>query len=263
MKPRIISLVASVTLIAGLAVPPAAFASDSSDVTKALAGSSAQELPAKAANLVTKASATDKEDVAVAVVKAAVGLNPAAAVAVVSAVVRGNPSAAPVAAVTAAKLQHKQIGLVAKAAVAAAPSEAGKIVAALIKEFPKDYSVIAIAGAEGAPLAGREILSSVADNVPALQPAIQGAIAMFAADDSNIPVLAIMSQINLNNQAPATAVPVSLTPTMITVGGTPGGSSSLAGPTFLPPFTPVTTVNNFGTGQTVSQSVGGRNYATP
>ena len=66
------------SLVAGLAVGPAVLASDSADVTKALAGSTALELPAKAANLVAKASAADKKNVAVAAVKAAVALNPSA-----------------------------------------------------------------------------------------------------------------------------------------------------------------------------------------
>jgi hypothetical protein len=194
MKTKIISLISGVALIAGLAVSPAALASDSTDVTKALAGSTVLELPAKAADLVAKASAASKQNAAAAIVKAAVGVNPSAAVAIVSAVARENPATAPVAAVTAATLQHKRIDQIAKAAVAAAPSMAAKIVGALIKEFPQDYGVIAIAAAEGAPSAGREILAVVADYVPALQPAIQGATANFAANDGSVPVQAILSQ---------------------------------------------------------------------
>jgi hypothetical protein len=170
-------------------------------------------------------------------------------------VARDNPSTAPVAAVTAATLQHKLLGLIANAAVAAAPSQAGKIVAALIKEFPKEYSLIAVAASEAAPSFGREILKAVADNVPALQPAIQGAIAMFAANDSNIPVLAILSQSNIPSTP--SAAPVALTPLMITVSAPP----SLAPPTFGVPFTPVTTINNNVTVQ--NQAPGGRPYGAP
>ena len=259
MKTRIISLFASAALVAGLVVPPSVFAADSSDVTKALSGSSSLELPAKAASLVSKASAADKKDVAVSVVKAAIGLKPAAAVAVVSAVVRDNPSTAPAVAVAAVTLQHKQIGLVVKAAVTAAPSEAGRIVAALIKEFPKDYSVIAIAAAEGAPSAGREILTIVANSVPALQPSIQEAISMFAANDGNIPVLAILSQ--SNSQAPVASVaPAALAAPLATSAATP----LLAGPVLGPPFTTVTTIINYTPSQTTPQQPGGRlPYASP
>jgi hypothetical protein len=227
-------------------------------VTKALSGSSSLELPAKAASLVTQASAADKQDVAAAVVKAAVGLNPAAAVAVVSAGVRDNPSTAPAAVLAAVTLQHKQIGLVVKAAATAAPSEAGSIVAAMIKEFPKDYSVIAIAAAEGAPSAGREILTIVANDVPALQPSIQNAISGFAANDGNLPVLAILSQ--SSSPAPVSSVaPVMLTTPMTTSAAEP----MLAGPSFGAPFTPVTTINNIGLGSLQNQTSGGRAYASP
>jgi hypothetical protein len=207
MKAKITRVISSVALIAGLGVSPSVLASNSADVTKALAGCTALELPARAANLVAKASAADKQNVAVAVVKAAVGLNPSAAVAIVSTVARDNPATAPLAAVTAATLQHQRIDLITKAAANAAPSEAARIVAALIKEFPRDYGVIAIAAAEGAPSAGREILAVVADYVPALQAPILASTAAFAANNGNVPVQAILSQ--SYNQALTSGVAVS------------------------------------------------------
>src|ERR1039458_7661411 len=66
MKNKVISLMSGLAMVAGLAVGPAVLASNSADVTKALAGSTALELPAKAANLVAKASTADKKNVAVA-----------------------------------------------------------------------------------------------------------------------------------------------------------------------------------------------------
>jgi len=186
-------LVTGISFLAGIVIPQA-FASDFTDATKILAGSPALELPARAAGIVAKASAVDKQAAAAAAVKAAVGVNPAASAAIVSAVARENPAAAPVAAVTAATLQHKQIGLIAKAAAAAAPAEAAKVVAALIKEFPRDYGTIAIAADEGAPLSGRDILDVVADFVPALQPSIHAATVNYAANDGNVPVQAILTQ---------------------------------------------------------------------
>jgi len=274
MKTRIISLMNGMALIALLAVSPATLASDSADVTKALAGATALELPAKAASLVAKASPADKQNVAVAVVKAAIGVNPTAAVVIVSAVARENPDMAPVSAVTAATLQPKLIEQITKAAVAAAPSQAARIVAALIKEFPKDYGVIAIAGDESAPLAGRDILGVVADYVPALQPAIQGATAGFAANDGNVPVQAILSQ--SYNQALASGavttirIPATLAPaTLASSSAAPSGVTAplvrpmLSSPVLGPPFTPVTTITNIGPGQTMPQQPGGRNYSSP
>jgi hypothetical protein len=219
MKNKIISLFSGAALFAGLAVSPAALALDSADVSKALAGSTALELPAKAADLVAKAAAADKQEAAAAVVKAAVGVNPAAAAAIVSAVAREYPAAAPAAAVTATTLQHRQIGLITKAAAAAAPAEAARIVAALIKEFPQDFGTIAIAADEGAPSAGQEIRAVVADSVPALQPSsIHGATANFAADNGNVPVQAILSQSDSQALSSNAVVSTLVTPMLLGPG---------------------------------------------
>jgi hypothetical protein len=275
MTNKINNLVSSVALIAGLAVSPCAFASSSSaDVSKDLAGSTAQELPVKAAGLVTKASSADKQDVAVAVVKAAIGMNPAVAVAIVSDIVRENPATAPVVAVTAITLQHKRIGLITKAAAAAAPSQAAKIVAALIKEFPRDYGVIALAVSEGAPRAGREILAVVAEYVPALQPYIQATLANYASTDGNVPIQAILSQ--SYNQALASGVVMSMVPssgaakgatyaqTTSTASGAPTFSPPiLSNPTLGPPFsgTSNTVVTTYTTNSITNQ--GSSRYPSP
>jgi hypothetical protein len=255
---KIISLTGCAALIAGLAIAPAALASNSADATKALAGSTVLELPGKAADLVAKASAADKQNVAAATVKAAIGLNPSAVIDIVSAVARENPATAPVAAVTAAILQHKRIDQIAKAAVAAAPSQAAKIVAALIKEFPRDYGVIAIAAAEGAPSAGREILAVVAQHVPALQTYIQGAMAGFAANDGNLPIQAILMQ-SYNQAVTAGAAVSAPAPTVSATTGTPSLSPTVINAPFTPPTAPIITI---GPGQTMPQVPGGR-YASP
>jgi hypothetical protein len=244
-------------------------------VGKALAGSTALELPAKAAALVAKASAADKQDVAATVVKVAVGVNPAAAAAIVSAVSRESPAAAPVAAVNATTLQRKQVGQIAKAAAAAAPAEAAKIVAALIKEFPQDYGVIAVAADEGAPLAGRDILAVVADCVPALQSSIRGATTNFAANVGNVPVQAILSQsynqaltsgAAISTQIPPTLLSQSHSPSVIAAGAATGSTATrftaarpLGPPVVGNPFLPIVGPP-FGTPSSTGVSV---NYATP
>jgi hypothetical protein len=281
MKTSIISMISGVALITGFALSPVALASDSTAVTKALAGSTAVELPAKAASLVANASGVNKQNVTVAVVKAAVGVNPSAAIAIVSAVAHENPATAPFAAVTAVTLQHQRIDKLTKAAAAAAPSEAAKIVAALIKEFPKDYGVIAVAAAEGAPSAGRDILAVVADYVPALQPAIQAVIAKFAAKDGNVPVQAILSQSynqaltsgiavttqvpstllsQNNNQALAASTQASTTLAQTTPGTT--GASSPSPAVITAPFAYSGTINTSSGQGTPEESVK-RNYARP
>jgi hypothetical protein len=179
-------------------------------------------------------------------------------------VARENPAVAPVAAVTAATLDPKRIEQITKAAVAAAPSQAGKIVAALIKKFPKDYGLVAIAAADAAPSAGRDILSAVAGFIPALQTGIQGATAKLPANGGNIPVQAILTQSYnaalASGTAASTLVSPALTPPMTTGAADP----ALAPPTIGPPYTPITQpINNIGPGDITPQQPGGRNYASP
>ena len=212
------------------------------DYTKILTGTSIMELPAKAASLVAKAGVQqEQKSVTIAVVKAAVQLNPTAAAAVVGAISRAEPEMAPVAAVTAAVLQHKQLGLITKAAAGAVPAQAAKIVAALIKEFPSSYAVIAIAASEGAPKAGKEVLAVVADYVPAVQAGINSAVASFSSSQA-LPVQAILNQAVSQS---GVAVPAEVLPL-----GPP--------PTPIPP--PVATISP---SQTIPQAPGARSNASP
>jgi hypothetical protein len=249
LNKQIISLIGRVALLGGLAVYPVAFASDSADVTKVLAGFSVLELPSKAADIVAKASSTNKEDLAAAVVKTALGINPSADLAIVSAVAGENPTVAPVVAVTAAALQHKRIGLIAKAVAAAAPSEAARIVAAMIKEFPQDYGVIATAAAEGAPSAGRKILTVVGDLVPALKTSIQTATANFTAN--NVPVQAILSQSYHKAMNSGVTVSIQVPPAL---------SPSILGSPYAPPASNIVTS---GRNQVAPGTPAGFNSATP
>lgn len=105
-------------------------------IEKSLSGVRAPELPAKAASLVAKAKGTDQEPTTVAVVKSAIGVNPASAAPVVGAIAHAAPKMASVAAATAVSLQPKQAAAIARAAASAAPTEAEKIAAAMTKESP-------------------------------------------------------------------------------------------------------------------------------
>jgi len=257
---KMTSLVSSAVLIAGLAISPGATASNSADVAKALAGSTAFELPSKASGLVAKATSGDKQNVAAAAVKEAIGLNASASIAIVTTVVRENPSTAPVVAVTAATLQHKRIDQITRAAVSAAPSEVTRIVAAMIKTFPRDYGIIAVAAAEGAPSAGREILAVVAERIPALQTYIQNAVAGFADNQANLPIQAILTQ--SYNQAVSSSAGGSVVsaPAPTASDSTPSISPTIINAPFTPPSGTITTI---GPGQTTNQVAGGRKYSSP
>ena len=260
-------------------------ASEAADFTKILAATSIVEMPAKAASLVAKADTQVRQkNVTITVVRAAVSLNPTAAVAVVGAISHAKPEMAPVAAVTAALLQHKQLALIAKAAAEAAPSQAGKIVAALIKEFPSSYVVIAISASEGAPLAGKEILEVVADFVPALQASINSAVSSFPSSSAQAQVnLADAQRMNASVAASTSSLALPVQAILVrAVSQTPGISTvsmpvsalhsqsagppaqPAGGPTLGPPFTPIVgPVTTISPGQTVPQTPGGRNYASP
>jgi hypothetical protein len=272
VKTKMLNLVGVLAVSGGLVGSQALMASESADFTKILAGTSIVEMPAKAASLVAKADTQqNRKNVTIAVVKAAVQLNPSAIIAVVGAISRAEPDMAPTAAVTAALLQHKQLALIAKAAAEAAPSQAGKIVAALIKEFPSQYGLIAISASEGAPLAGKEILEVVADYVPALQAGIASGISSYSSSATPVqgvattsssvalPVQAILikssQQASIITTVPASSLPSKpASPPAIPAGG----------PTLGPPFTPIPgPVTTLGPGDTVPQSPGGRNESSP
>jgi hypothetical protein len=251
---KTLKLLGGLTITLAMLATQALSAKDSPQLAgfkASLAGVTAIELPAKAASLIAAVSDKEKESVTIAVVRAAVGLNPSATPAIVGAVAHEVPAMAPLAAVTAASLQRKQISLIARSAAAGAPAQAGKIVAALIKEFPSQYAIVAIAASKGAPSAAKEILEVVGSNVPALQAAIHKAIAGFNSVEGLLPVEAILSQ---------GAQQTKLT------GGATGFSGGIQGPpTVGAPFTPLpSTPIEINNSDTNPQQPGGRvNYASP
>jgi hypothetical protein len=279
LKTKMLNFLGVLTVSGSLVGAQLLLANETADFSKILAGTSIVEMPATAASLVAKADTQKgQKNVTIAVVKAAVRLNPTAAVAVVGAISHATPGMAPIAAVTAAMMQHKQLSSIAKAAAAAAPAQAGNIVAALIKEFPSSYAIIAIAASEGAPQAGKEILEVVADYVPALQAGINNAVSSYpssttqaqvieapAATPSSslaLPVQTILVQ--AVKQAPSPGIAIVSRPATQNspVAGPPviPAGGPILGPPFTPIVGPVTTISP---SQTTPQTNGGRNYASP
>lgn len=192
MKKETVVLCGGAVLSSAFLFSPVVFASDSPDATKTVAGSEVSELSAWAASRVAGAPADQKTEVVVAVVRQAVAVDPAADVPVVFAVGRESAASAPAVAVTASRLQPDRMALIANAAAVAAPSQAGRMTAALIQEFPHAYGIIAVAAAQGAPLAGREVLAAVGDSIPALRAPIQALSDSFASD-AILPVATILA----------------------------------------------------------------------
>ena len=216
-----------------------------------LTSATSAELPAKAAELVTKADVKSLKQTTIDVVRAAVGLNPAAAPAIVGSIAQSASSMAGTAAATAVTLVPNQVIAIARAAAAAAPSQAGAIVEAICRVLPSNYQTVAAAVAEVVPGAGKSILAGIAAAIPELKATISQTLAAY---DGKIPsVSTILAQVA---QSVDTATATALT------SGTP--SPAPRGPGVVPPQVPInptTPVINPGTGTPAPP--GGHNYSSP
>jgi hypothetical protein len=235
-----------------------------------LAAVPATELPAKAADLVSRARARDWHTTTVSVVNSAVGINPVAAPAIVGAIARAVPNMASVAAGAAADLQPKQAAAIAKAAAAAAPSKAGKIVTAVCRAVPNQYRNIAAAVAQVVPGAEREIVKGVAAALPGLKPAIDSALAGYGGNvvsvTDTLDRAARVPPVILTSVAAAPAVPT--LPGNVALQGAPipsvQGAPMARGPASGPPYHPLTvTPTNVTPGTSGEVPEGGRNYSAP
>lgn len=100
-------------------------------VKRALDSVPVPELPAKAAELVAKASKVDREAVAMAAVRAAIYKNRASATLVVSAIAKSAPDLAGAVSLVAAEMESGQARSIASAAVNAAPGAKTAIAASV------------------------------------------------------------------------------------------------------------------------------------
>jgi hypothetical protein len=192
--------------------------------TTALSAVPAAELPARAAKLVKSAKGRDRETTTIAVVRAAVRLNPGAAAPVVGAIARAVPAMADVAAGAAATEAPRYASAIAKAAVGGAPVQAGKIVAAVCRAVPSDYRRVAVAASEAAPSSAKEILTSVATAVPELMSYIDRELARYG--------LMVPSVTDTLDRAQATLTRVTQA---VAAQGNPGRTASSRGVSATPP----------------------------
>jgi hypothetical protein len=112
-------------LVAMTASAPKALAlsaAQASAIKKAVTSVAVPEMPAKAAELVVKASKEDREAVALTAVRAAIYKNRSAAAAVVAAVAKVAPDLAPSITLAATQMERDQVSAIASAAITAAPS---------------------------------------------------------------------------------------------------------------------------------------------
>jgi hypothetical protein len=217
-----------------------------------LSEATAAELPAKSADLVSKADAKQRQRATVDVVSAAVSLNPAAAPAIIGSIAQASPDMAAIAAATAVGLVPDQAAIIAHAAAAAAPTKAGKIVEAICRLLPKDYQQIADAVAEVVPGAGKEILTAISAAIPTMKASLNQVLAGY---NGNVPsVSSVLDQVKSS----------ALVATTTSLTYSPLGSPLLAPPTVGPPYVPSPTGHtNLNPGSGGQVPTGGRNYAAP
>ncbi len=207
------------------------------------------EVPAKAAEIVTKTKRADRDKIAAEVIKAVFKAHPTITVATVGMISTKSPESAPAAAAAAANLQPKQAGLIARAAAAAAPAQAGAIVKAVCKVVP-NHREVALAVADAAPEATLDIIEALGELQPEVKARLDLAVASFSGKVPS--VAAVLYRANTGNAASVAGG----TPTALASTGSRGPSVSapylplLGTPTYVPP-----------TGGVVPP--GGRDYAAP
>lgn len=158
--------------------------------TAILVAATSAEMPAKAAFLVSQADARHLEQTTIAVVKAAVGLNPAAAPTIVGTIAKAEPSMAATAAATAVALVPHMAAAIARAAAVTAPKQAGAIVEAICRVAPATYPNVATAVSEVVPGAAKEIMAGIAAAIPELKDPIHQTMAGY--NDANLPSVPVL-----------------------------------------------------------------------
>jgi len=107
-----------------------------SSISKVFNKVSAPELAGKAAQFISQASAADKEEVAVAVVRAILAKNPTVAATLVSSIVTVAPEVAPAVTAAAASMLKPQAEAIAVAAAKAAPNYSERICQSVAEVVP-------------------------------------------------------------------------------------------------------------------------------
>jgi hypothetical protein len=121
-------------------------ATQSATVKKAVTSVAVPEMPAKAAELVVKASKEDREAVAVTAVRAAIYKNRSIAASVVAAVSKVAPDLASAVTLAATQMERDQVSSIASAAIIASPAARVDITASANRALiaaPQTPSIVA------------------------------------------------------------------------------------------------------------------------
>jgi hypothetical protein len=166
-------------LIVGLASSGFAGVPSIDELTETLSRGPWAELPVRTVAAVRHAKNSDRKEMTIAAVKAALRLNPAAATAVVGSISRSVPGMTALAAETAASEQPKQAPDIALAAAAANHAAAADIVVGVCRSVPAQYESVADAVSDAVPGSEREILDAVKTAQPDLKDPIDQVVAQY------------------------------------------------------------------------------------
>ena len=136
----------------------------------ALSGVSVPEIPARAADLVHAAAASNRDQTAQGVLRAVSMIaRPGVLPYAVSAICRGNPEAAGCVVATAIKLQPEDVLVFSKAALCAAPGQVEQVVFSACKSAPASCANVAVAASRQLPAANNLIRAGLAGARPELE----------------------------------------------------------------------------------------------
>jgi hypothetical protein len=167
MKPN--QILSAVVLAALCATAPTTYALSHSQtvaIKQSVATAPVAELPARAAQIVTDAKDTEKEEVALLTVKEAIARRPATAAAIVAAISKAAPEVTVAVASEAARLSGEQAPEIARAAATAVPAQAHKIAAAVAQAAPKSALKVTRVVAWTVPEQTVGIVENVVSTVP-------------------------------------------------------------------------------------------------
>jgi hypothetical protein len=149
-----------------------------------LSSVSVPEIPAKAAELVHAAAASDREQTAQTVLHAVSAMTrPGVLPYVVSAICQGNPEVAGAVVKTAIELQPDDVLIFSQAAVDAAPGQVEQIVYSACKAAPGSCANIALVVSGQSPSANNLILAGLVGAFPGLKPFLEKAQGQVGTND--------------------------------------------------------------------------------
>jgi len=155
MKPKFSKLTLLAAVLAGVVCVSEAkadLATQKKFVRTELASVKAAEFPAKAAQLVLKAAAKDRNDVAVSVIQCALEVYPAAVPTIVSSISAAVPEVSPAMVATIATKAPAQLAEVVKVATAVAPAYAKEIQTASTSTAASPIFALNSAGSLSTPM---------------------------------------------------------------------------------------------------------------